>query len=117
MNYKTTELINKVMESDTTTIVFQNTDHTVGSILQDELLKNDEVLVCAYDVPHPLKKEMHLNLITIEQDDAKLLLNKSIDNILNNIDIFEKEFKKALSKPIVKKIATKPKTLKKVEKK
>jgi len=79
---------------ETSVFIFPDTDHTVGSLLQDELLTDSNVLFCAYDVPHPLKKEMHLHLLTIEQDESKKCINNSIDTILKNINVFEKEFNK-----------------------
>ena len=87
------------MESiDLKTIIFPDTDHTVGNLLQDQALQYNSVLFCAYDVPHPLKKEMQFSILTDDSIDPNTVINKSVDTIITNFETFEKLFEKSIKK-------------------
>ena len=72
-------------------IEFDQEDHTLGSLLQQYLLNNKNVLFAAYNVPHPLVKKFKL---TYMLKDPKIdSYTEEIRNIIRDLDTIEKDFK------------------------
>ena len=44
--------------------------HTVGNLLQMQLLRNKDVKFCGYQMPHPLEHSMHLKVQTTSKSKA-----------------------------------------------
>jgi DNA-directed RNA polymerase subunit L len=53
--------------------VFVNEDHTLGCILQEILLKNDEVISAGYIKPNPHEKKIILKIETKKIDPRNIL--------------------------------------------
>lgn len=74
--------------SMTTEFVFENESHTLGNLIQNELLKNQNVLVAAYKIEHPLKNKMSMAIMTDGQDPKEVLytavtdLQETVENLL-----------------------------------
>jgi DNA-directed RNA polymerase subunit L len=81
------------MESQELLITFENETHTIGNLINNELLENPNVLFSAYKIIHPLKKAIQLQLIVLE-DDPKQVVRDSIDNIIKKLENFDKAFDK-----------------------
>ena len=43
---------------------FDNEDHTLGTLLQNELLKNENVLFAGYIQEHPLEHNIQVKIVT-----------------------------------------------------
>jgi DNA-directed RNA polymerase subunit L len=74
------------------TFIIPNKGHTLGNIIRYELLKNDNVILAAYKVTHPLKEELQL-YVKIDPESNKTekqIINETIDNLINKIKILEK---------------------------
>lgn len=76
---------------------FFNEDHTLGNLLQSYL--NDELTVnmAGYNIPHPLKKELRIRVVTNEKqsnkDYNKSIINTVIDKIIILINDIKNNFK------------------------
>jgi len=62
-----------------TEFVFDNESHTLGNLVNIELLKNAQVLFSAYKIEHPLKRQMSITLITENGDEKKILIKACQD--------------------------------------
>ncbi len=87
--------------------LFEGEDHTVGSLLQQELLKNPNVHYAGYILDHPLEKNIRLEIknyvdvnrnFNFKEQSSKntpdILLNEAIDSIVKKLSIIENEFLK-----------------------
>lgn len=73
-------------------IEFKNEDHTLGNILRNKLLENKNVLFAAYRMPQPAYKSIELKVQTNGLITTKEVIVNSIDNLLNDIDLFINTF-------------------------
>jgi DNA-directed RNA polymerase subunit L len=82
------------MENNTNCqIILNNEEHTLGNLIRDKLLQNNDVIFAAYKVPHPLYKTLEITFETLNTP-CKIILENSINSILNELDTFETLFKK-----------------------
>ena len=86
--------MSETSDFDVTTL-YENKDDTLGCILREELLQNPNVTFAGYKVPHPLHKSVQVRVCSINEP-VKEIVDNSFKNIINNVDIFEKAFTKAL---------------------
>jgi DNA-directed RNA polymerase II subunit RPB11 len=86
---------------------FEGEDHTLGSLLQQELLENKKVEYAGYIDPHPFDKKIKLKIQTkkieyneedLEENDrpkytdAREVLREAIENIKEKLYQISKEF-------------------------
>ena len=65
--------------------IFANSDHTLGNIIQKELLKNIDVIYGAYLVPHPLETKMIVSIITSGKNPREIMIN-TFNNLITLLD-------------------------------
>lgn len=85
---------------------FDEEDHTLGSLLQQELLENKNVIFAGYIAPHPLEKKINVKIqtrkeIKIDKEsgesievyiEPKLILKNAIENIKSKLSKISDEF-------------------------
>jgi DNA-directed RNA polymerase II subunit RPB11 len=74
-------------------ITFENQDHTIGNLLQQNLSIRPEVKFVGYIMPHPLEKLIKLRIETHEPGQERKILSDTIQNIVNELDNISKECK------------------------
>ena len=73
------------------TFVFEGETHTLGSLLRDRLLKNEEeVIFAAYDIQHPLYRRVEVRVQTLEKD-VREVVHNTITDIVGELDTFEEQ--------------------------
>ena len=65
--------------------VFANANHTIGNLLQKELLKDSNVTFSGYNKLHPLETKMTLLLITSGKNPREVMAN-TFSNIITKLD-------------------------------
>ncbi len=65
--------------------IFVNSSHTIGNILQKNLLNDPCVIFAGYTKNHPLENQMIVTLITSEKSPREVM-NGTIVNILKKIE-------------------------------
>lgn len=73
---------------------FTNEDHTLGSLLQSELLKHKDVTFGGYLVPHPLEKEIVVRIESMK--DPRVVLKETIQDLIKKLDIMTDQVQKNL---------------------
>lgn len=73
--------------------VFKNEDHTIGHLLQSELLNDKEVIFAGYILPDPLERIIKLRIETREID-PKVALTNAIKRLTLKLDNLEELFSK-----------------------
>ncbi|MEB3773642.1 MAG: hypothetical protein GSR86_01785 [Desulfurococcales archaeon] len=76
-------------------IIIPGEDHTLGNLLAEKLSRMKEVKTAYYTVPHPLEDKIVVHL-TIEEGDPVELLQKALDEIMEEAEEFINEYKRAL---------------------
>jgi DNA-directed RNA polymerase II subunit RPB11 len=64
--------------------VFQkssNYDHTIGNLIQSNLLKNPDVVFSGYKLTHPLNRHLELNVVT-NKEECDLTVKNTVKNLL-----------------------------------
>lgn len=56
-------------------LTFSNAGPTIGSLLQTELLKNENTKFAGYMCPHPLETKMIITLITHGKNPKEVMIN------------------------------------------
>lgn len=84
----------QILSETESNFIFENEDHTLGSLLQQELLKDNNVHYAGYIIDHPFEKKMRIEIKTYGQRPKDALTN-SINNILKKLDIVKSEYIKA----------------------
>ncbi len=81
----------------TTEFVFENESHTLGNLINIELLKNPQVLFSAYKIEHPLRKQMSITLMTDSEKagDEKQVLIDACKNLQKTVTDLQKLWSKA----------------------
>jgi DNA-directed RNA polymerase II subunit RPB11 len=69
-------------------IIFANSGHTMGNLLQKELLQNPEVLFAGYLVPHPLETKMRVRIKTTGKNPREIMIG-CINNIIEKLDLID----------------------------
>lgn len=74
------------------TFIIPNKGHTLGNIIRYELLKNENVILSAYKITHPLKEELQLYIKIDSKKDKteKDIILETTDNLINKIKNLEK---------------------------
>lgn len=74
------------------TFIIPNKGHTLGNIIRYELLKNENVILSAYKITHPLKEELQLYIKVESENDKKEkeIILETTDNLINKIKKLEK---------------------------
>ncbi len=65
--------------------IFNEQGGTIGTMLQKELLKNEDVKYTGYIVPHPLEKKMKIRVIT-KTKNPKEIVNISLSNLIDQFN-------------------------------
>jgi len=65
-----------------TTFTFKNEDHTLGNLLRDELMKNEEIEFVAYKQTHPLLRKIEVYVVS---ESPEKDLTNSIENIKKQV--------------------------------
>ena len=55
--------------------IFEDSGHTIGNLLQKQLLKDPYVSFAGYSVPHPLESKMIIRVMTSEKSPRELMSN------------------------------------------
>ena len=88
-------------EGDNTsaTYSFLNEDHTLGNLLRNVIIKNNQVEFCAYSVPHPSEPVMNIRLQVHESaGDTKKVLRHGLKRISKMSDVLLEKFNNAIEK-------------------
>lgn len=72
--------------------IFHNSTSTIGKLLQNELLKDSNIIFAGYSCPHPLESRMILRIITTGKN-PKEVITSSINNIVSNLDKLDSAIK------------------------
>jgi len=76
---------------------FFNEDHTLGNLLQSYLNDEPSVNMAGYNIPHPLKKELRIRLVTNEKQSNrvhnKAIINTVIDKLIVLLNDVKNNFK------------------------
>lgn len=81
----------------TTEFIIKNETHTVGNLLRTQLLKDSNVLFAAYDIKHPLERQVYISLLT-NNNDAKGTIIKANNILQKNIEILQKNWNETKKK-------------------
>ena len=86
-------------DNSSATYSFLNEDHTLGNLLRNVIIKNNQVEFCAYSVPHPSEPVMNLRLqVTQKEGDTKKVLKHGLKRIAKISDVLLEKFNNALEK-------------------
>lgn len=76
---------------------FFNEDHTLGNLLQSYLNDDSSINMAGYNIPHPLKKELRVRVVTeqkqSDKEHNKSVMNSVIDKLIILIGDVKKDFK------------------------
>ncbi|XP_063900992.1 DNA-directed RNA polymerase II subunit RPB11-like [Zophobas morio] len=94
----TFEMDTKVLSAATFTI--KKEDHTLGNLLREQLLKDDQVIFSGYKNPHPLQHEIILRVQTHHGESYSPVdaLQNAINHLLVDIEILENQFQDEVDK-------------------
>ncbi|KAL9602608.1 MAG: hypothetical protein Q9219_001752 [cf. Caloplaca sp. 3 TL-2023] len=71
---------------------FDEEDHTLGNALRFIIMKNPEVELCGYSIPHPSEAKMNLRIQTYEGTTVYDALEKGLDDLMDLCDAVESKF-------------------------
>ena len=83
------------MDSNFGEFTFYYEDDTLGNILQNEILKDKDVIMCSYKNVHPVDKILKIIIKTKKKNPIEIIKN-SLKNIENNLNNLKKEYNKML---------------------
>lgn len=83
----------KVIIDENGIIIIKKEDHTIGNLIQVELLKEKDIEFVGYKIPHPLEYNILLKII-VKKGDIVKIYNNGIKQLINKLKIIKKEFKK-----------------------
>ena len=101
------ELTIKQAEGDkqNATYSFLNEDHTLGNLLRNQIIKNNNVEFCAYSVPHPSEPIMNVRIQCYPPkpnddgtSDSQKVLNHGLKRISKMCDVLSSKFTDNLEK-------------------
>lgn len=69
--------------------------HTLGGLLQHELLNDEYVEYAGYDVPHPLVGSMILHIRTMGRKTPRKALKEALHRLKSKLTQFAESFEKA----------------------
>ena len=73
------------------TFLFKNENHTLGYLLQCELLNDESVTFAGYINEHPLEKEIK---VRVSSENASKAFTDAIDRTIAKLEHIEKEYRK-----------------------
>jgi DNA-directed RNA polymerase I and III subunit RPAC2 len=68
------------------TFIIRNEDHTLGNVLRDIAMKNENINMAAYNVPHPLERDIHVRIETNDKTTAKQAMKKTCQDLISQCD-------------------------------
>lgn len=71
---------------------FDEEDHTLGNALRFMIMKNPEVELCGYSIPHPSEAKMNLRIQTYEGTTVYDVLEKGLDDLMSLCEVVEEKF-------------------------
>lgn len=71
---------------------FEAEDHTLGNALRYMIMKNPEVELCGYSIPHPSEAKMNLRIQTYDGITVYDALEKGFDDLLGLCDVVIDKF-------------------------
>ena len=81
------------------TFQLENEDHTLGHLLQQELLRNPDVTFTGYIAPHPLERNIKIKVQIMDKSpdlstDKSIgsIMKQAVKNLLKKLDKIENEF-------------------------
>jgi len=74
---------------------FDEEDHTLGNALRYIIMKNPEVELCGYSIPHPSETKMNIRIQTYDGTTAYDALEKGLDDLMDLCDVVTDKFSKA----------------------
>jgi len=92
------EIIVENKENNFTQFVLTKEDHTIGNVIQTELLENNNVIFSGYRIPHPLKPYLNIKIKTKSNTTPQKELQNSITNLQKKIKTIKTLFKTEVSK-------------------
>jgi DNA-directed RNA polymerase I and III subunit RPAC2 len=80
-------------DNTSATYSFLNEDHTLGNLLRNVIIKNNNVEFCAYSVPHPSEPVMNVRLqVSKQAGDTKKVLRHGLKRISKMSDVLTEKF-------------------------
>lgn len=71
---------------------FEAEDHTLGNALRYIIMKNPEVELCGYSIPHPSEAKMNLRIQTYDGTTVYDALEKGFDDLMGLCDVVIDKF-------------------------
>ncbi|KAL9640179.1 MAG: hypothetical protein Q9164_000447 [Protoblastenia rupestris] len=71
---------------------FLNEDHTLGNALRYMIMKNPEVELCGYSIPHPSEAKMNIRIQTYDATTVYDALEKGFDDLMALCDVVTDKF-------------------------
>jgi DNA-directed RNA polymerase subunit L len=65
--------------------IFAESTHTIGNLLQKELLRDPNVVFASYNCPHPLETKMIVSLITSGKNPREVMTS-TFNNLIDKLD-------------------------------
>ncbi|KAG7007996.1 tRNA N6-adenosine threonylcarbamoyltransferase [Physcia stellaris] len=73
----------------------ENEDHTLGNSLRYMIMKNPEVELCGYSIPHPAEAKMNLRIQTYDGTTVYDALEKGLDDLRDLCEVVVEKFEAA----------------------
>lgn len=70
-------------------------DHTLGNALRYVILKNPEVQLCGYSIPHPSENKLNIRIQTCGNISAVEALHQGLDSLAELCTVVEERFSQA----------------------
>lgn len=71
---------------------FEAEDHTLGNALRYMIMKNPQVELCGYSIPHPSEAKMNIRIQTYEGTTVYDVLEKGFDDLMALCDVVTEKF-------------------------
>ncbi|WP_455367861.1 DNA-directed RNA polymerase subunit L [[Eubacterium] cellulosolvens] len=75
-------------------IEIEGESHTLGNLLQQELLEDKKVEIAGYDVPHPLINSAIIYIRTLGRKSPRKSLKEALIRLQDKIDTFQENVEK-----------------------
>ncbi|WP_455364394.1 DNA-directed RNA polymerase subunit L [[Eubacterium] cellulosolvens] len=75
-------------------IEIEGEGHTLGNLLQQELLEDKKVEIAGYDVPHPLINSAIVYIRTLGRKSPRKSLQEALKRLQDKIDTFQENVEK-----------------------
>ncbi len=71
--------------------VIKNEDHTIGNLLQYELLQDSDVEFVGYIIEHPNERNIKFNIRTKNGVEVKTVFNNAIKRLIEQLNILKNQ--------------------------